>query len=405
MKVLPPFVPPQEIALRHARSRHLLQTLVPEAGGLLIASRLGIYYLTGTMGWGLLWLPVEGNPVLMVRKGRERALLESPLSQVVSFKSYKEVPGLCADVGSPLSSIVAVDKNGFSWTMAEMLQSRLGGVCFVSGDAVLTQARAVKSEWELEWLRLCGSLHAHVLDEVLPANIRPGMTEREIALCYVHASFASGGNGQLRMTAHGEELFFGYTSAGDSGNYPTYYNGPLGCAGAHPATPFLGSEERRWKRGEPLSLDMGFSVAGYATDRTQIYWSGPSIPDDVRRAHDVCIRILEQAMAELKPGGLPASIYEGACALARQEGQEAGFMGLGADKVAFLGHGIGLAVDEFPAFARGFTAPLEKGMVVALEPKIGLPGIGMVGVEHTFEITGSGARSLTGERREILIVS
>lgn len=404
MTMLPPLVPAEEIAFRHARCRTLLRTLAPEAGGLLLVSRLSLYYLTGTLGWGLLWLPLEGEPVLMVRKGRERALAESPLLHVVSFKSYREVPDLCADHGSPLSSVVAVDKNGFSWSMAEMLQSRVGAVRFVAGDAVLTQARAVKSEWELERMRLCGKLHAHVLDEVMPARIRPGMTEKDIALTYVEASFACGGNGLLRMTAHGEENFFGYASAGDSGNYPTYYNGPLGCVGLHPAAPFLGSGERCWNEGQVLAVDMGFSLAGYATDRTQLYWAGSAIPDDVRRAHDVCIRIFDQASAALKPGAVPAVLWEEACALAQREGQP-GFMGAGADRVAFLGHGIGLAVDEFPAFARGFAAPLEKGMVVALEPKIGLPGIGMVGLEHTFEITESGARSLTGERKEIILIS
>ena len=160
-----PLVPAEEIVFRHARCRTLLRSLAPDAGGLLIVSRLNIYYLTGTMGWGLLWLPLEGEPILMVRKGRERALAESPLLHVVSFKSYKEVPGLCAEGGSPLPPVVAVDKNGFSWSMAEMLQSRVGAVRFVAGDAVLTQARAVKSEWELERMRLCGKLHAHVLDE------------------------------------------------------------------------------------------------------------------------------------------------------------------------------------------------------------------------------------------------
>lgn len=63
-----------------------------------------------------------------------------------------------------------------------------------------------------------------------------------------------------------------------------------------------------------------------------------------------------------------------------------------------------MTVDECPAFARGFVEPLEKGMVVALEPKIGLPGIGMVGLEHTLEITEEGARSLTGIQKEIILL-
>ena len=154
----PDLLPLGEIEFRYARCRRLLRTLAPDAGGMLVTSRLGIYYLTGTLGWGLVWLPVEGEPVLLLRKGVERAQLESPLRHILPFKSYKEITSLCAGCGSPLSSAIAVDKNGFNWSMAEMLQSRMEGVRFISCDAVLAQARAVKSEWELEKIRRCGAL-------------------------------------------------------------------------------------------------------------------------------------------------------------------------------------------------------------------------------------------------------
>lgn len=402
----PDLLPLGEIEFRYARCRRLLRTLVPDAGGMLVTSRLGIYYLTGTLGWGLVWLPIEGEPVLLLRKGVERAQLESPLHHILPFKSYKEIASLCAGCGSPLSSAIAVDKNGFNWSMAEMLQSRMEGVRFTSCDTVLAQARAVKSEWELEKLRRCGALHAKVLDEMLPERIHPGMSEFDVARTYVEAVFACGGSGMLRMNAPGEENFFGYASADTSGIYPTYYNGPLGCKGMCPAIPFMGNAERLWQKRALLSIDMGFNVEGYNTDRTQVYWSGAAdtIPGPIRRAHAVCVEIFEQTAAALKPGAVPAEIWAEACAVAQREGQMDGFMGLGRDKVPFLGHGIGLTVDETPVFAKGFTAPLEQGMVVAIEPKIGIPGSGMVGLEHTLEITASGARPLTGTSKQVILI-
>lgn len=402
----PDVLPLEEIAFRYARCRRLLRALAPDAGGMLVASRLGIYYLTGTLGWGLVWLPLEGDPVLLLRKGVERARMESPLRHILSFKSYKEVASLCAECGSPLSSVIAVDKNGFNWSMAEMLQSRMEGVRFDSCDAVLAQARSVKSEWELAKLRRCGALHANVLDEMLPERIHPGMSEFDVAKEYVEAVFACGGSGMLRMNAHGEENFFGYASAGTSGIYSTYYNGPLGCKGICPAVPFMGSPGRLWQERALLSIDMGFNVEGYNTDRTQVYWSGAAgtIPEPIRRAHAVCVEIFEQAVAALRPGAVPAQIWAEACTLAQREGQMEGFMGVGRDKVPFLGHGIGLTVDETPVFAKGFTAPLEQGMVVAIEPKIGIPGTGMVGLEHTLEITASGALTLTGTSKDIILI-
>jgi Xaa-Pro aminopeptidase len=64
-------------------------------------------------------------------------------------------------------------------------------------------------------------------------------------------------------------------------------------------------------------------------------------------------------------------------------------MGYGTRRVEFLGHGIGLEIAENPVIARGFDEPLQEGMVIALEPKKGIRGIGMVGTENTFLVTAS----------------
>jgi len=72
-------------------------------------------------------------------------------------------------------------------------------------------------------------------------------------------------------------------------------------------------------------------------------------------------------------------------------------MGFGKRKVKFLGHGIGLQVDEMPVIAEGFNEPLKEGMVLALEPKKGIENVGMVGIENTFIVTGQGGKCITGD--------
>lgn len=81
-----------------------------------------------------------------------------------------------------------------------------------------------------------------------------------------------------------------------------------------------------------------------------------------------------------------------------------GFVGLGRNKVPFLGHGMSLTVDEAPVFAKGFAASLERGMVMATEPRIDIPGSGMVNLEHMPEVTVSGARLLTGASKQIILI-
>jgi len=80
------------------------------------------------------------------------------------------------------------------------------------------------------------------------------------------------------------------------------------------------------------------------------------------------------------------------------------FMGAPGRTVPFIGHGVGLNINEMPVIAKGFNDPLEMNMTIAIEPKIGLDGIGMVGSENTYLVTESGGISLTGEPRELDVV-
>jgi len=399
-------IPAEEISRRHIACRKHLQEVVPEAGGLLVFSRLNIYYLTGTMGQGVFWLPLEGEPVLMIRKGVERARMEAGLKNIVEFRSYSDLSGIVSDCGSPFPQKIAAIMSGLTWQLGQLLAAKLNKHEIVSGDHALTLTRSVKSEWELAIMRSCGERHHQCLYEFIPSRIQPGMTEREIAHTCWQVFFEHGHQGMLRMQAHGEEAFLGHVAAGDSGNYPSSFNGPLGLRGEHPAMPVMGYAGKVWKQDEPLGLDIGFVLDGYQTDKTQVCWAGKksSVSDHVKRAHDLCIAIQERAAEMAKPGVTPEEIYQASLDMAEKGGYAEGFMGLGGNKVPFLGHGIGLNIDEYPALANGFKAPLQCGMALAIEPKIGIKGTGMVGVENTFEVTSSGAKSITGDQFEMVFV-
>lgn len=399
-------LPDAEAHLRWERCRRLLDRWAPDASGLLVFSRINIYYLTGTLGAGLLWLPREGKPVLLLRKGLRRAALESPVSELRPFRSYREVSGLLAGAGSPLGDVVAADMAGLPWSLSTMLCERLPQVRFVSGDAILSRARAVKSPWELDRLAEAGKRHHQGLCRALPFLIRPGMSERDIAVLCIGAYLQLGHGGLMRMNAPGEEVFFGHVAANDSGNYPHYYNGPMGFRGVHPALPCLGSESIVWRPGRPLTVDMAFTFKGYTTDKTQTYWAGEpdTMPDHARRAYDLCVEIQRRAAASLRPGAIPSRIWRETLDLVADTPFAEGFMGLNDDQVPFLGHGIGLAVDEYPVIAKGFDEALEAGMVLALEPKIAIPGFGMVGIENSFVVEAGGARCLTGDEAGVIFV-
>ena len=396
-----------ELESRWARCRKLLKEHLPAAEGIVVFSRLNIYYLTGTFGNGLVWLPLEGDPVLLCRRGCERAKIESPIRNIVPFYSYKDVEAALRDAGSPLGRAVAAEMNGLSWTLGNSFMKYLPGRDFLSGDRVLSLARSRKTAWELERLRTAGEKHRACLVDLLPGQLRKGMSEFEMAHVISHLFFKEVHHGILRMENYGEEVYLGHISIGESGNYPSVFNGPLGLRGVHPAVPHMGSNHVHWQEGMPLSIDNGFMHEGYQTDKTQVYWLGErsAIPATIQAALDCCVEIQARIAGNLKPGVRPSELWEQSLELAKKRGFEDGFMGLGRNKVAFVGHGIGLAIDEYPAVAKGFDMPLEEGTVLAIEPKIGLTGIGMVGVENTFVVTERGGECLTGEKYDIICVA
>ncbi|MBI9079172.1 MAG: aminopeptidase P family protein [Pseudodesulfovibrio sp.] len=397
-------IPREELVRRQDAVRKHLQVVAPKAGGIIVFSRLNIYYLTGTFGQGVFWLPLEGEPVLMLRKGVNRARLESGIDTIVSFKSYSELSGLCADAGSPFTGTIAAVMAGLTWQLGNLLAAKLRGYTIVPGDHAVALAKMVKSEFELDIMRRCGEKHHRCLHDILPGKIHPGMTEREISHKAWEVFFAEGHMGILRMQAHDEECFLGHVSAGDSGNYPSSFNGPLGLRGEHPGSALMGNAGKVWKKGEPLMMDIGFQIEGYHTDKTQAYFGGSaaSIPDNVRKAQDFCIEMQNWVCENACPGMTPNELYTYCVEQAQKRGFAEGFMGLDENKVPFVGHGIGLTIDEYPPIAKGFDVPLEKGMALAIEPKQGIRGVAMVGVENTFEITENGARCISGNEYDMV---
>ena len=148
--------------------------------------------------------------------------------------------------------------------------------------------------------------------------------------------------------------------------------------------------------GDLVFVDIGCGVEGYHTDKTMTYMFGRPIPNEAIEIHHKCVEIQNKIAEMLKPGATPSEIYY-SITESLSPGFLKNFMGYGNRRVKFLGHGIGLTIDEFPVIAHGFDEPLQEGMVLALEPKKGIDKVGMVGIENTFIVTTEGGRCITGK--------
>ena len=97
-------------------------------------------------------------------------------------------------------------------------------------------------------------------------------------------------------------------------------------------------------------------------------------------------------------------LYDIAVEIAKEAGFADKFMGTG-QQAKFIGHGIGLEINEAPVLAPRMKQPLESGMVFALEPKIVIPGVGPVGIENSWVVTNEGIEKLTNCNEEIIELS
>ncbi|RYD02097.1 hypothetical protein N752_26980 [Desulforamulus aquiferis] len=226
--------------------------------------------------------------------------------------------------------------------------------------------------------------------------LREGMSEADLGTELFDVMVKEGHHGIARFGMFNTEMLFGQIGFGEGSIYPSYFNGPGGSYGLSPAVPLLGSHRRKLKKGDLVFVDVACGVEGYHTDKTMTYMFGESLPQEVISVHQECVAIQNKIAELLKPGVTPAFIYETIINGVSPEFME-NFMGFGNRRVKFLGHGIGLVIDETPVIAEGFYDFLQEGMTIALEPKKGIAGIGMVGIENTFIVTPQGGRCITGD--------
>jgi len=252
--------------------------------------------------------------------------------------------------------------------------------------------RMIKSPYEVSQVRRAADQLRHAF-RALPGWMRPGVSELELAAKVEGLLRQLGHQGLTRMRGFNSEMGYGTISSGASASHPSCFPGPVGFVGLYPGVP-SGAGERRLEPGDTLMADIAGGYGGYIADKTRTFALGDFAPD-MEAAHQFTLDLLREVEALMKPGASCEEIYRHAMERIEESPYSEGFMGLGDSRVRFLGHGVGLELDELPVLAPGFDLPLEPGMVIAVEPKIFFPERGGVGIENTYLITEGGRENLT----------
>ncbi len=385
-----------------ARVATLKENLVREGLSLaLIRQGADLFYYTGVLADGFLAVAPAQEPVLLVRRPQSR-LQEAEVPWPLAFyRDLKELPGLLAQRGLASQGPMGLELDVMPTLFFQRLQQLFTGRPLQDLSPLIRRQRMVKSPYEIEQLRRA----ARILDEVhraVPGLLKPGGTELELSAALEYRLRVLGHQGLVRVRNWDLELHYGHVLSGTSGLIPAYVDTPSGGPGFSHAFP-QGPSRKRLAPGEPVSVDLAACLNGYVVDMTRMYALG-SLPEPAWEAWRVVQELYRVFEEEARPGVMPWKLFHRLWDLVKARGLAEIFMGPGPERVSFLGHGVGLELDEFPLISARFPYPLEAGVVLAFEPKFFLPGLGMVGQEDTGCITPEGVEWLTQSPREITVV-
>lgn len=391
-------VPASELEKRLQAFRQAMDKAHPGWEMAAINHKIAMYYFTGTMQEGVLLIRPQ-DAILWVRRSYDRACNESHFDDIRPMRSFREAAAYYGK--APKIMYIEARKATVDWE--RLLRKYFAFEEIGSIDDVMQDLRMVKSKYELEMMATSGAIHETVLDVVAPGMIRGGVSEAQLAIELYSEMVMRGSHGIARFNLPMGEEVIGIAAFGKSGLVRTAFDGPGGTNGTCIAVQSIGNAFRKLQPGRLVYLDIPCGFDGYHTDKTVVYYYGDIKKDEqaqkILNAQERCLELEQEVVSMMAPGVTVESLYLRTMAKFNNVYGD-GFMNGGK----FLGHSIGLVMDEAPAIAKGFTQQLQPGMVFAVEPKIALPGLGLVGTENTYVITERGAQSLTGRSHGLRIV-
>jgi len=392
--------PREELETRIARLQKQMQMHDLEA--VLMVQNADLFYFTGSIQQGVLYVPVEGPPLYMVRKELQRARMECGLEHVVPFKSPKDIPGILSEHRLSMPLTAGMELDVLPVALFQRFVKVLGECRVDDASHLIRTVRAVKSPYEIEIMK-DAALQVDKVYQRAREVIREGMTDLELAAELEFTARKQGHQGISRMRGFNSELFYGHIFSGADSAAPAFLDAPLGGVGVNPSIG-QGASYKSIKAGQPIIVDFAGAFDGYLVDQTRTLCIG-GLDDKLVKAYQDMVAIQNRLKELARPGVVWGEIYDECYGLACELGYKDHFMGNAGAQVSFIGHGIGVEIDEYPFIARGFKEQvLEEYMTFAFEPKAVYAGLGAVGIENTFWVADDGLKHLTYSNEELAVL-
>ncbi len=357
---------------------------------ILISDNANTYYITGRVFAGYVYIPIQGEVVYFIKRPVE--LSGDNIVYIRKPENITETIGLNAP------ATIGLEMDVTSYSAIQRLSKIFPGSEAVNSSSVMNRARAVKTEVEVDMIRRSGIAHERVYSRI-PHLFREGMSDIELQVEIERVARLEGCLGQFRISGDTMELFMGNLLVGPNADNPSPYDFAMGGAGINPSLP-VGANGEEIKPGETIMVDMNGDFTGYMTDMTRTFALG-DIESLALKAHQCSIDIHDTLKTMARPGVEAKSLYETAYKMAKDAGLERFFMGH-RQHAGFIGHGVGIEINELPVIAPRSKDILQKGNVIAIEPKFVIPNVGAVGIENTYHVTDDGLECLTNSPEQII---
>lgn len=380
-----------ELKLRRDKIRSLMSAQGIDAA--LITCNVNLLYTYGRVVSGYLYLPLH-SPALLFFKRPNNIIGEHSFP----IRKPEQIIDLLKEQGLAMPTKLMLEGDELPYSEYVRLANIFSDAEIVNGTPLIRQARSTKTAVEIELFRRSAVAHAKAYDQI-PSVYRPGMTDLEFSAEIERLMRLQGCLGIFRVFGRSMEIHMGSVLTGDNAACPSPYDFALGGEGLDAALPG-GLNRTPLKEGQSVMIDMGGNFNGYMGDMSRVFSIG-KLSDEAYTAHQLCLDIQEKIASIAKPGSVCEDLYNTAIEMITKAGFADKFMGI-HQQAKFIGHGIGLEINEAPVLAPRMKQELEPGMVFALEPKIVIPGVGPVGIENSWAVTNEGIEKLTICNEEII---
>ena len=383
--------PATEINLRIEAIRTCMASQGIDA--ILLTDNANIFYTLGRVVNGWTYIPAAGTPIYFIR--RPEGLKGD---NVCHIHKPELIPAELEKLGYTLPTKLGLELGTTPYLTIERLKAIFPDAEIADASAVMRCVRAVKTDFELDLLRQSGIKHERVYQRI-PHLFHTGMSDIELQIEIERVARLEGCLGQFRISGESMELFMANVLAGNNADNPTPYDFAMGGAGLDPSLP-VGADGSIITPGMAVMVDANGNFTGYMTDMTRVYSCG-ELSSEAVKAHQCSIDICRELEKIGRPGTKASDMYARAVEIVRAAGLERHFMGY-TQKAGFIGHGVGIEINELPVIAPRSRDLLAEHNVLALEPKFVVPGVGAVGIENTYIVTTDGLEKITNSPEEII---